>query len=65
MPPLNIHVDVPSSIRVFKVCLSLHLHPFIVEGSSKGQARLHGCAGLSEPSLLTYVINTKISFTGT
>ena len=56
-PPLNSHPDLSSGARCLIFCLSLPLLPYFVYAKSKG-------SGSSEPSLLNYTINTKISSTG-
>ena len=41
--------------------LSLHIYPFVLVRAANALARLCECAVSSEPSLLAYAINTKIS----
>ena len=41
----------------------VYFHTSCVQ-TAKALARLHGCTGLPDPSLVAYVINTKVSCAG-
>ena len=55
---INVRADVSSEARGLNVCLSFHLHPYFVYGSSEGSSE-----SVHEHSLLADAISTKISCT--
>ena len=61
---LNMHVQLSSGARQVKFDLMFHLLSYLCVRAVEAVARMRRYAGLWEPSLLTYVMTTKISCAG-
>ena len=56
-----LHIHVSSWVRAVNIHLSFHLSPYFVCVRREGSDVIAHCAGLSEASMLSFGISTKIS----